>query len=174
MIEDWRQSWASVGSSPTLPFFFVQLSAWPTQDSPLIPVMRVAVENALAMPNVGMVVSADLSDPAGAMHPIHPMWKREVARRAALWADNTVFGNASSPTSGPRLVSATWDHWDPSWGNFHFQYGSGSYVCETGAKGPFLCGGVRLVFDQPVTVRPFYSAASPHRHRVLWLPQWCE
>jgi hypothetical protein len=158
MIEDWRQSWASVGSSPTLPFFFVQLSAWPSQDAQTIPVFRVAVENALALPNVGMVVSADLSDPAGAMHPIHPMWKREVGRRAALWADNVVFGNASSPTSGPRLVSAVWDAWDASWGNFHFQYGAGSYVCGTGSKGPFLCGGVRLIFDQPVTTRAFYNA----------------
>lgn len=157
MIEDWRQQWAAVGSSPTLPFFFVQLSAWPTQDSPTIPIFRVAVENSLALPNVGMVVSADLSDPAGALHPIHPPWKREVGRRAALWADNVVFGNASSPTSGPRLVAAQWDQWQPSWGNFHYQYGAGSYVCETGAKGPFLCGGVRLTFDQPVAARGFYN-----------------
>ena len=121
MIRDWREKWAAVGSSPSTPFFFVQLSAWPTQDSPYIPIFRVAVENALALPNVGMVVSADLSDPAGALHPIHPMWKKELGRRAALWADNVVFGNASSPTSGPRLVSAVWDWWSPSWANYHFQ-----------------------------------------------------
>jgi hypothetical protein len=161
MIKDWREQWAAVGSSPTLPFFFVQISAWPTQDSPLIPTFRVAVENALALPNVGMVVSCDVSDPAGALHPIHPMWKKEVGRRAGLWAANVVYGNASSPTAAPRLVSAVWDKWDASWGNFHFQTGAGSYVCGTGDKGPFLCGGVRLRFDGPVAVRSFYSAAPP-------------
>jgi len=62
MIEDWREKWASVGSDPLLPFFFVQLSAWPTQDSPIIPTFRVAVENALSLPKVGMVVSADVND----------------------------------------------------------------------------------------------------------------
>ena len=161
MIEDWRASWAAVGSDPQLPFFFVQISAWPTQDSPLIPTFRLAVENALALPKVGMVVSADMADPAGAMHPIHPMWKKEISRRAALWADNVIYGNASSPTSGPRVKAAVWHPWDSSWGNYHFQTGAGSYVCGTGSKGPFLCGGLQLTFDQPVALRPFYSAAPP-------------
>ena len=160
MINDWRLKWSQVGSSPTLPFFFIQLSAWPTQDTPSIPIFRVAVENALALPNTGMVVSADLSDPAGALHPIHPPWKKEVARRAALWADNVLWGNASAPTSGPRLVSAVWDAWDATWASYHYQTGAGSYVCSTGSQGPFLCGGVRLVFDQPVAFRPFFAAAA--------------
>jgi hypothetical protein len=158
MIQDWRARWAAVGASPTQPFVFIQLSAWPTQDSPIIPAFRVAVENALALPRVGMVVSCDVNDPAGAVHPIHPMWKKEVARRAALWADNVVFGNASSPTAGPRVVSATWDNWDATWGSYHYQTGMGSYVCGTGKKGPWFCGGVRLVFDAPVAVRPYFSA----------------
>ena len=161
MIADWRRSWAAVGSDPALPFLFIQLSAWPTQDSPTIPIFRVAVENALAMPKVGMVVSCDISDPAGALHPIHPMWKKEVARRAALWADNVVYGNASSPASSPRVVSAVWHNWDTSWDNYHYQTGSGSYVCSSGTKGPFLCGGVSLTFDAPVAVRPYFSAAPP-------------
>jgi hypothetical protein len=158
MITDWRDKWAAVGSSPTLPFFFVQLSAWPTQDSPTIPIFRVAVESTLSLPRTGMVVSADISDPAGALHPIHPPWKKEVARRAALWAENAVWGDASSPVSGPRLVSAVWDQWDATWGNYHYQTGAQSYVCSSGAKGPFLCGGVRLTFDQPVKVRDFFAA----------------
>jgi hypothetical protein len=40
---------------------------------------------------------------------------------------------------------------------FLVQHGQGSYVCETGAQGPFLCGGVRLTFDQPVAVRSFFD-----------------
>jgi hypothetical protein len=64
------------------------------------------VESALALPKVGMVVSADMADPAGAMHPIHPMWKKAIAARAALWADNVIYGNASSPASGPRVAAA--------------------------------------------------------------------
>ena len=76
-----------------------------------------------------MVVAADIADPAGSYHPIHPPWKAELGRRAWLWADNAVYGNASSPTSGPRVVATTWDVWDASWGDYHHGTGSNSYVC---------------------------------------------
>lgn len=81
-----------------------------------------------------------------------------MARRAALWAENVVYGDSSSPVSGPRLTSAVWDSWSADWGNYHYETGAGSYVCATGTRGPFLCGGIRLTFDQPVTVRSFYSS----------------
>lgn len=154
-------------------------------DAPTIPIFRVSVENSsLALPRVGMLVAADESDPAGcvasppsppaaavasltpppsrarsAFHPIHPPWKAELARRAWLWADNVVYGNASSPTSGPRVVSAVWDAWQASWGDFHWGTGAGSYVCTP--AGPFFCGGIRLTFDQPIAPRGFYSVTLP-------------
>ena len=89
------------------------------------------------------------------------MWKAEVARRASLWAENVVYGDTSSPVSGPRPVSVVWDSWSADWGNFHYGTGAGSYVCTT--KGPFLCGGIRITFDTPVTTRSFFpSPNGPH------------
>ena len=77
-----------------------------------------------------------------------------MGRRAWLWADNVIYGNASSPTSGPRALVARWDPWDASWGDaWHFGSGGGSYVC-TGTT--WTCAGVRVTFDAPVRLRAFY------------------
>ena len=86
--------------------------------SPIVPIFREAVKSTLtALPRVGMIVAADESDPAGALHPVHPGYKQELSRRTWLWADNVVYGNASSPASGPRVLSALWDAWQPTWGD---------------------------------------------------------
>ena len=52
------------------------------------------------------------------------------------------------------MVSATYYKWSAAWGDFHYGGGSNSYVCE-GTQ--WSCGGVRIVFDQPVRLRGFYS-----------------
>ena len=193
MIQDWRQSWAKVGASPTLPFLFAQISAWPTgatgHTGEMIPIFRVAVEKTLTdLPRVGMVVSADIADPAGSYHPIHPpcaihtarssytyvhtcmhdilidarRWKAELARRAWLWADNAIYSNNSSPLSGPRVVSASWDQWE-DWGDYHHGTGSNSYVCSSKCPGAtcWTCAGVRVRFDQPIMLRHFYQMDAP-------------
>jgi hypothetical protein len=167
MVQDWRQSWAKVGAAPNLPFLFAQISAWPTgatgHTGQMIPIFRVAVEKTLTdLPRVGMVVSADIADPAGSYHPIHPPWKAELARRAWLWADNEIYKNTSSPLSGPRVVSATWDQWD-DWGDYHHGTGSNSYVCSSKCPGAtcWTCAGVRVRFDQPIKLRHFYQMDAP-------------
>ena len=172
MIADWRERWVAAGSSPTVPFLFVQLSAWPIHSEMygqpfLLPIFRVAVEKTLTdLPNVGMVVAADIADPSGAYHPIHPPWKAELARRAWLWADNAVFGNSSSPTSGPRPVSAVFDAWDATWGDsWHFGSGGNSYVCESAT---WTCGGVRVTFDRPVGMRPFYNVGPTSATELMY------
>lgn len=109
-------------------------------------------------PRARAQVSADIADAAGALHPIHPPWKAELGRRTWLWADAVVYGNASSPASGPRVVDVAWDAWDPTWGDYHFGYGGGSYACEGGGAG-WICAGVRVMFDQPIAIRGFYQPA---------------
>jgi sialate O-acetylesterase len=52
--------------------------------------------------NAGMVSAIDLGD-AG---DIHPRRKREVGERLAMWARNTVYGEASVAWQGPELASA--------------------------------------------------------------------
>jgi len=140
-----------------VPFLFVQLACWPTGAAAnMLSSFRYAQARQQAQqPRTGMVVSADLCDPAGPFHPIHPVWKEEVARRAFLWADAEVYGNESSPRGGPSVVAApAWDAWDSSWGDFHFGTGANSYVCAS--TGQFGCGGIRLRFDRPVALRSFF------------------
>lgn len=164
MIKDWRASFAAMGGAdPLAPFLFVQLSAWPTGSAAsgqpwLLPIFRVAVEQTLRdVPNTGMAVSADIADASGAYHPIHPPWKNELARRAWLWADNAVYGNTSSPVSGPVPVAVAFDAWNASWGDtWHYGTGGSSYVCTSAT---WTCGGVRVTFDRPVQLRSFYNSA---------------
>jgi hypothetical protein len=165
MVADYRNLWSSMGNAnPLFPFFYVQLAAWPTGitatgSGASLPVFRVASEQTLVdLPFVAMSVAADISDSSGAYHPIHPLWKRELARRVWLAADNIVYGNTSSPVSGPKPVKAVFNKWDASWGNYHFGTGSNSYVC-TG--GQWTCGGVQITFDSPVRMRSFYNPANP-------------
>lgn len=155
MITAWRQAWTSGtngATDPNLPFVFVQLAPWPFGDTGEIAVMRYAQQAALALPKVGMAVAADIGDPSGALHPIHPPFKAEVGRRAGLWLQNVVYGNATASPSGPRILNVTVDMWDASWGNtWHYGYG-GSNVCALESNG-FSCMGIRVKFDQPIVVR---------------------
>ena len=161
MVEDLRASWASVGAAPVLPFAFVQLSCWPT--GPAAPSMLADfryTQSLLALePRTGMVVSADLCDPAGAFHPIHPPFKQEVARRAWLWAEAEVHGSGTSPRAAPALQHLAWQPWEAGWGDYHYGTGAGSYVCGSG--GQFTCGGLQLTFDRPVSLSAFYAPRLP-------------
>jgi hypothetical protein len=162
MVADWRRSWALTRApeAPVVPFLFVQLACWPSGDPTgrMLAVFRAAQQRlADTMPRTGMVVSADQCDPAGAFHPIHPPWKAEIGRRAWLYFDSELYGNATSPRSGPAVANVTFDAWRSDWGDYHDGSGASSYVCES--TGLVLCGGVRVTFDRPVALRPFYSPA---------------
>lgn len=158
MVDDFRASWAAAGGAAVTPFIFVQLACWPLGNTGVLDAFRYMQASIASEPRTGMVVTADACDPAGAFHPIHPPFKQEVARRAFLWADAEIYGNTSSPRAGPVLTQSAWDAWEPSWGDFHYGTGSGSYVCGSG--GQFTCGGVRLTFDRPVALNAFFTPAS--------------
>lgn len=149
MITAWRAHWqnATMTRSATSPppFIFFQLGPWPGLDSGAIADMRMNQTAALMLPNVGMVVTADKGDAAGAFHPIHPPSKEELSRRAFLVTDNLLYGNRTSPVQGPQPVAAKWDAWDASWDDYHIGTGRGSYVCNAGSG--FVCGGIRVTFD---------------------------
>ena len=65
MISQWRDAW---GQGAT-PFIFVQLAPWPDHDVEVISGTRYAQLKALKLPVVGMVVTADIGDPAGDCAP---------------------------------------------------------------------------------------------------------
>ena len=73
-------------------------------------------------------------------------WKQEVARRAAVIAENLVHGDKSVPLQGPMPVKVTWSPWDASWGAFHHGISSGVCAQTTGPAKGFLCGGIQVRF----------------------------
>ena len=164
MIHQFRSGFQG-NTSRAAPFVFVQVSAWPTNDWGLVTGIRYAQATTLShSTGVGMVVSADIGDPAGAYHPIHPCFKQEVSRRAAVTMariqNKTRQGTAAAATAnhgGPTVVSAAWDNYDKSWGAYHHGSGLGGAVC--GING-WLCGGIRVTFDQDIVVR---GASSWHQ-----------
>jgi hypothetical protein len=167
MVDDWRKSWAAAGSDAVVPFGFVQLSCWPTNNpaNPLS-IFRYAQSVLAQGARVGMGVANDICDPSGAFHPIHPPWKAELMRRLWLWADAEVYGNASSPKTAPMPQKAVWDFWDESWGDWHYGTGAGSYVCAGGSG--FTCGGLRVTFDRPVSLRDFYQPTQGHAVKRMY------
>jgi sialate O-acetylesterase len=155
------------------PFIFAQIAPWPAHDYGLITGIRYAQLAALELPAVGMAVTADIGDPAGAFHPIHPPFKQEVGRRAALVAQNLLRGNSSIPLQGPLVTKVGWDDWDVSWGHFH--HGQPGGVCTTpnqraqpGNAG-WRCAGLRVTFDRAVVLQQSYGAINGYRHGFeLW------
>eukprot|EP00944_MAST-04C_sp_MAST-4C-sp1_P000454 g454.t1 len=151
MINQWREHW----KFPKLPFMFVQVSAWPNHDAGIISGIRFAQMSALKLDAVEMVVAADIADPAGAYHPIHPPFKQEVGRRLGLLGEKLCRGNVKIPGSGPKVLSAVFDPWDATWGNFH--HGVGSGICQTTSATGWRCGGIRVKFDQKIVLRSQYG-----------------
>jgi sialate O-acetylesterase len=151
MISQWRQYW----NAPNLPFLFVQISAWPNHDAGIITGIRYAQLSALKLDFVEMVVAADIADPAGSYHPIHPPWKQEVGRRLALLGDKLCRGETNIPGAGPNVVNVVFDPWNLSWGNYH--HGVASGICQTTTTTGWYCGGIRVKFDQKITLRSPYG-----------------
>ena len=73
----WRSSWP--GATASTPYIFVQIAPYPAYDIGLTTGIRYAQRAALQLAGVGMVVAADIGDPAGAFHPIHPYSDFEMA-----------------------------------------------------------------------------------------------
>ena len=97
LIEDWRNRWGQ----GDFPFAWVQLPNYSDRDAACWPWVRESMTKALAITNTGMVVAYDL----GSTNTIHPLNKRDVGARLALWARAKVYGE-NIVWSGPMLVSA--------------------------------------------------------------------
>ena len=50
---------------------------------------------------------------------IHPPWKQEISRRAAVIAENLVHGDKAVALQGPTPLTVRWDPWEAGWGDFH-------------------------------------------------------
>jgi hypothetical protein len=104
MIKDWRVKFAD----ENLPFFIMQLPNF--MQTHLQPVesgwagMREAQRQVtLKLPNTSLVVAIDL----GEWNDIHPLNKKELARRVALQVKKKVYGHRDVVHSGPLCTDAS-------------------------------------------------------------------
>ncbi|WPP52665.1 sialate O-acetylesterase [Catalinimonas niigatensis] len=100
MIRDWRRRW----QQEELPFLFVQLANYRQPVVEPVPSdwaeLREAQAMALSLQNTGMATAIDL----GEADNVHPANKKEVARRLALTARATIYGE-NIVHSGPVFDS---------------------------------------------------------------------
>lgn len=95
LIGDWRQAFGQ----PDMPFYFVQIAPFLYPgDTGQAGRLRDAQRRALALPHTGMAVTLDIGEPEN----IHPVKKREVGERLALWALARTYGRERA-CSGPLL-----------------------------------------------------------------------
>ena len=103
LINDWRTQW----NNPQLPFIYVQLANFmKEQKAPLESgwaTLREAQRKTLSLPHTGMAVAIDL----GEWNDIHPLNKKEVARRLFLEAQRVAYNETDIVSNGPLLESAT-------------------------------------------------------------------
>ncbi len=101
MIENWRKKW----NRGDFPFLFVQLHNYmESHDYPTESIWartREAQMEALKIPNTAMAVAIDL----GEWNDIHPLNKKDVAKRLALAARKTVYNETNVVASGPLFQS---------------------------------------------------------------------
>jgi len=99
LIEGWRKTW----NNDKLSFYFVQIAPWSGRYEPgHLPALWEAQVATLKIPGTGMVVTTDLVDNLG---DIHPRNKLDVGNRLARWALAKDYGKKDLVYSGPLYKS---------------------------------------------------------------------
>jgi len=97
LIHDWRTKW----NEGDIPFIYAQLPGFmeveysPSESN--WAQLRQSQLETLTVPNTGMAVTID----AGEWNDIHPLNKKEVGERLALWAEHLAYGSKDPDYSGP-------------------------------------------------------------------------
>ena len=109
LIRGWREAWR-LGD---FPFYYVQLAPYnypfnnlaaapgDVPDRLLLPHIWEAQTRALRLPNTGMAVIWDIAN----LNDIHPLNKKDVGHRLALWARAGTYGEKDLVFSGPLYKS---------------------------------------------------------------------
>ncbi|MCL2133879.1 MAG: beta galactosidase jelly roll domain-containing protein, partial [Bacteroidales bacterium] len=103
LIKLWRTKW----NNPTMPFLYVQLANFMQAHN--MPAesnwaeLRNVQRETLSLPNTGMAVAIDI----GEWNDIHPLNKKEVGYRLALWARKIAYNDKRVIASGPLYQSMT-------------------------------------------------------------------
>ena len=103
LIYDLRKKWGQ----GNFPFIYVQLANYLEIDDLSAvegwPEIREAQLKTLAVPNTGMAVTIDV----GEWNDLHPLNKKEVGSRLALWAQKLAYGDNEVIYSSPIFKNAT-------------------------------------------------------------------
>jgi sialate O-acetylesterase len=104
LINGWRLAWHQ-----ELAFYYVQLpplkystTRKQVKDAEQLPLLREAQAAALKLPHTGMIVTTDLADDLGNIHPVN---KVPVGERLAAWALANDYGRKDIEVSGPMFQS---------------------------------------------------------------------
>lgn len=105
LLNDLIGSWRTKFNQPDMPFLVVQIANLGIQNRQPVESgmanIREAQRRTLEEPNTGLVVTTDL----GEWNDIHPLNKKEVARRLALEAERVAYRDNSVVSSGPLYES---------------------------------------------------------------------
>jgi sialate O-acetylesterase len=105
LLNDLIVGWRTKFNQPDMPFLVVQIAnlgipnRQPVESG--MANIREAQRRTLEVPNTGLVVTTDL----GEWNDIHPLNKKEVARRSAMEAERVAYHDSSLVSSGPLYES---------------------------------------------------------------------
>jgi len=171
LIAGWRNAW-NLGS---FPFYYTQIAPFAYEEPLSAALLREAQLNTMAVPNTGMVVTADIGD----VNDIHPKNKQEVGRRLALWALARTYGVGVPAFSGPLYRSMKREGGAI---RIFFEHAEGGLVAQGESPGEFVIAGPDRTFvdaeaeidgatllvssgkvDDPVAVRFAFTNTSESR-----------
>lgn len=105
LFKDLISGWRTKFNQPDMPFIFAQIANLGVPNKQPVESgmanIREAQRCALEVANTGMAVTTDL----GEWNDIHPLNKKEVARRLGMEAARVAYGDNSSVSSGPLYES---------------------------------------------------------------------
>ena len=101
LIKDWRTKW----NEGEIPFLYTQMAnfgdvEYSPSESNWAQMRQYQLE-AMSVPNTGMAVTID----AGEWNDLHPLNKKVVGERLALWAEKLAYGSSEPDYSGPVYQS---------------------------------------------------------------------
>lgn len=164
MIENWREVWGR----PGFPFYYVQIAPFRYGgDGQASAWLREAQRLTLATENTGMAVTLDIGNP----DDIHPLNKRDVGHRLALWALAQTYGDDELECSGPLFRSSrvrdrelviTFDHGQ----GLHARGEVATHFEIGGADGVFYPASAEIVGETVVLSSP--AVSQPTDARFAW------
>ncbi len=173
LINGWRLAWHQ-----DLAFYYVQLpplnystTRKQVKDAEQLPLLREAQAAALKLPHTGMIVTTDLADDLGNIHPVN---KVPVGERLAAWALANDYGRQDIKVSGPIFHSM---EIQGSKAILHFDYVGGrglvskdgqplnSFVVA-GQDGKFYPAKAEIVDETVVVTSP--QVPNPQVVRFAW------